>query len=85
MNEDGEPIMDGAAWRFECALDDQAADEARMDYDDAFYANYPDECPDCGDDECEGDCQDEDDDEPFVMEDQWLDSYMEDRMTTMFE
>jgi hypothetical protein len=25
------------------------------------------------------------DDEPFVQEDQYLDSYMEDRMTTMFE
>lgn len=27
----------------------------------------------------------EEDDEPFVMEDQYLDSYMEDRLTTMFE
>jgi hypothetical protein len=39
---------------------------------------------------CDAEDENEDDenddmDEPFVMEDQWLDSYMEDRLTTMFE
>lgn len=44
MNEDGEPIMDGAAWRFEQQLDlDSQADY----YEDHFYDNEPDE------DECE--------------------------------
>ncbi len=45
MNEDGEPIMDGAAWRFEQALDSEYANErAYADYDEPDY----DECDECG-------------------------------------
>lgn len=41
QNEDGEPIMDGAAWRFEQQLDmDSAADY----YEDHFY-DGEDEAP----------------------------------------
>lgn len=78
QNEAGEWLIDGAALRFEAALDDEYAAQ-RADWDEDFYADYPDECPDCGSDECEGDCQDEndDDDAPFVMEDQWLDGSYE--------
>jgi len=36
-NADGEPIMDGAAYRFEQALDAQYADE--RGYDDDYYAS----------------------------------------------
>lgn len=50
-NEEGEPIMDGAAYRFEQALDAQYAEERFMD-DDEFFGDEPDygECfePDCG-------------------------------------
>lgn len=36
-NEDGEPIMDGAAWRYEQSLDDEAQyDLGRDPYDDEF-------------------------------------------------
>ncbi len=94
QNEAGEPIMDGAAWRFEQQLDmDSAADY----YEDHFYDNEPDEerydeCPDCEGEfsfdtqtgKCD-DCGFEDSDDGYVQEDQWLDSYMEDRLTTMFE
>jgi len=88
MNADGEPIMDGAAWRFEQQLDMESAQE-RM-YDD-FYDNEPadyyDECPNCEGEyslntltgKCE-DCEygnDYLDDESFVMEDQWLDGSYE--------
>lgn len=49
MNEDGEPIMDGAAWRFEQQLDQ----DSRADYmEDHFYDDYDeDECED--DHECD--------------------------------
>lgn len=40
MNADGEPIMDGAAWRFEQQLD---MDSAHERYEDDFYAYEPDE------------------------------------------
>lgn len=43
-NDQGEPIMDGAAYRFEQQLDaDYAEDRARMQWDDDFYADYPEE------------------------------------------
>jgi len=48
MNEDGEPIMDGAAWRFEQQLD---LDSAHERYEDDFYSRYDE--PDA--DECEHD------------------------------
>ena len=76
MNEDGEPIMDGAAWRFEQQLDmDSAADRA---YDD-FYDRYDEcdedhQCEDCGNcvDACT--CEDRDADPD---EDSWLDGSYE--------
>lgn len=39
-NEAGEPIMSGEAYRFECALDDEYAREAQMDYEDSRWADY---------------------------------------------
>ena len=96
-NEDGEPIMDGAAWRFEQQLDMDSRDDY---YADHFYDNEPDpdlydeceNCPDgwvdlstgvCGDCGVNGGVSLED--YADAMEDHWLDSYMEDRMTTMYE
>lgn len=94
MNADGEPIMDGAAWRFEQQLDmDSQADY----YADRFY-DYDEpedgECCETGDADiaadgsrtcswCGNDLPDED--EPWEPEDQWLDSYMEDRLSSMYE
>jgi hypothetical protein len=97
-NEAGEPIMSGEAYRFEQQLDADSRDDYYADhfYDNEPNDDYG-VCDECGDDYglnlitdvCEscgagqGDVHDEQD-APFVMEDQWLDSYMEDRMTTMF-
>jgi len=80
MNEAGEPYMTAAQLRFEAELDEQSAHERMMDdfydsdeyYDDGFYEE----------DEVD---ENDDVDEPFIMEDQWLDSYMEDRIGTMYE
>lgn len=66
-NEAGEPIMDGAAYRFEQELDFQSAQERFYDMDDNdYWDNDPDD-------------YDEDDveDEPDGMEDQWLDGSYE--------
>jgi len=66
MNEDGEPIMDGAAWRFEQQLDMDSADDYAADH---FYDEW---------DEDEED--DMDDDFPMSMEygeDSWLDGSYE--------
>lgn len=52
MNEDGEPIMDGAAWRFEQQLDLDSQDDYMAD---RFYDN--DGEPDCTEDP-EDDCHD---------------------------
>lgn len=52
MNEDGEPIMDGAAWRFEQQLDMDSRDDYMAD---TFYDS--DGEPDCTDDP-EDDCHD---------------------------
>ena len=43
MNEDGEPIMDGAAWRFEAQLDMQDAEERANSawLDDDGWADEP--------------------------------------------
>ena len=76
-NADGEPIMDGAAYRFEQELDAQSAYERQFD---DFYDNEPDEycegdaddCPFGGCVECDGDMS-----EPMPMEDQWLDGSYE--------
>jgi hypothetical protein len=95
-NEAGEWLMDGAAIRFEQQLDAEYAEQRYLD-DDYYYRD--DEDADCDPDYdldlhnghawcwthdqnldvCEGE------NEPTPMEDQWLDSYMEDRITTMFE
>ena len=83
-NEDGEPIMDGAAYRFEQQLDLDSRDDY---YADHFYDGDYDEgeeCPECGDygldvqtGEC-GFCGYVMGDEPeYVAEDQHLDSFME--------
>lgn len=40
-NDDGEPIMDGAAWRYEQELDYQSQFDIGFEYDD--YDNYNDE------------------------------------------
>ena len=63
MNEDGEPIMDGAAWRFEQQLDLDSQDDY---YADRFY-----------DEQDEWDDEEEDEDAPFVQEDSWLDGSYE--------
>lgn len=93
MNEAGEPYMTAAQLRFEAELDEQSAYERQYDdfYDRDDY-DEGEECPDCGDyglDTQSGECAFcgyvMAEDEGPVMEDQWLDSYMEDRMTTMFE
>ncbi len=42
-NSDGEPIMDGAAYRFEQQLDDEYAQQR---FEEEFYQNYSDE-PTC--------------------------------------
>lgn len=74
-NEDGEPL----GWDY------PSYDEP--DVDD-FYADYdvePPVCTNCGEDGHEAsECKD-DPYEGDPMEDQWLDSYMEDRLSTMFE
>lgn len=92
-NEDGEPIMSGEAWRFEQQLNE----DSRADYyADHFYDDRDDEgeeCPDCGDfamDTQSGECDScgyvmGDEPEPDGMEDQFLDSYMEDRITEMYQ
>ena len=67
FNEAGEPLMDAAAMRFEAELDAQSASEAMEDRwldDDGFYDE------DGGDEDYE--------DEPDPIEDQWLDGYYED-------
>lgn len=66
MNEDGEPIMDGAAWRFEAQLDAEYEPDPYDDYDDYDEPDEEDE-----------DEPEDDDDSPFVMEDQWLDGSWE--------
>jgi hypothetical protein len=79
QNEAGEWLIDGAALRFEAQLDAEYAEEAaRMAYDDDYYSDYPEECPDCGADDPD-DCTCDDDSmmDPFVMEDQWLDGSYE--------
>ncbi len=93
-NSDGEPIMDGAAYRFEQQLDAEYAEQREFDsYDDyADEADY-DECDACGGDIDPKDSRCFDcgrrayfpDAEASEVEDAWLDSYMEDRLTTMFE
>lgn len=53
-NEAGEPIMDGAAYRFEQQLDAESAEErAYMAWEDERWADYepdidPDNCPKLG-------------------------------------
>ncbi len=94
-NEDGEPIMSGEAWRFEQQLDMDSQDDYLTDH---FYYNEPsddyDECDSCGGEYsmnlATGLCEDcgagiDGEPDPCVMEDQWLDSYMEDRISTMYE
>jgi hypothetical protein len=97
-NEEGEPIMSGEAWRFEQQLDmDSQADYyADHFYDDGYYdepdEDRYDECPSCKGEfsfdtqtsACD-DCGFEDSDDGYVAEDQFLDSYMEDRISTMYE
>lgn len=90
-NEDGEPIMSGEAWRFEQQLNlDSQADY----YEDHFYDDRDDpdyeECPDCEGDMdpttgCCFDCGYGGLDEPDEPEDAFLDSYMEDRITDMYQ
>lgn len=77
-NEAGEPIMDGAAWRFEQELDAQSAWE---DYAERYLDHYDDEpeswCKRCGEEGHEAeDCDNEPEpmDEP---EDAWLDGFYE--------
>lgn len=45
QNEAGEPIMDGAAYRFEQVLDAQSAEERYLD-DDEFFASDEPTCDD---------------------------------------
>jgi hypothetical protein len=120
MNEDGEPIMDGAAWRFEQQLDADSRDDYYADrfyddepeYMDPATCSHPDvdyrgwtaECRACETDgirivnswPIDGVWDETTEDfilwpaqapaeEGPVMEDQWLDSYMEDRISSMYE
>jgi hypothetical protein len=89
-NEAGEPLMDGAAMRYEMYIDSMYEPDPDEYYDSYDEGDY-DECPNCDDEgmdpqsgECAY-CGYTMGDEPDVPEDQWLDSYMEDRLTTMFE
>jgi hypothetical protein len=88
-NEDGEPIMDGAAWRFEQQLDmDYANERAQMAWEEDMMRDYePDgDCCDMGDyDQQEddswvcaycGETVDHEDDYPG-NEDAWLDGSYE--------
>lgn len=74
-NEAGEPIMDGAAWRFEQELDAQSAAER---FEESWYEDFDEcdedhQCEDCG--RCVDACVcDDRDDEP---EDAWLDGSYE--------
>lgn len=76
-NEEGEPIMDGAAYRFEQALDAEYAEQRYMDDND--YNPWDEgedyECPDCGLDADECECPEVD----YVpeAEDAWLDGSWE--------
>jgi hypothetical protein len=94
-NEAGEPYMTAAQLNFEAALDEQSAYERQFDYD---YADDPEwecetACGEYADDKVNGRwlCQTcinegvEPDDDDFVMEDQHLDGYWEDRLSTMYE
>lgn len=66
QNEAGEPIMDGAAYRFEQQLDyDYAEEQARMAYDEEYFADYAEEEPDV------------DFDQEYGDEDSWLDGSYE--------
>jgi hypothetical protein len=82
-NADGEPIMDGAAWRFEQVLDEESARER---WDEDFYAGAEDEggeeCEQCDDgiigrDGVCDDCGFDYADTAEPMEDQWLDGSYE--------
>lgn len=83
-NEAGEPIMDGAAYRFEQELDAQSAAER---FEEDFYSmegDEPDWCKRCGEegheaDECEDVAPEYDDEntEPWEDEDGWLDGSYE--------
>lgn len=75
QNEAGEWLIDGAALRFEQALDEQDAYE-RMAYDDDYYADYPDECGGCGAEDPD-DCICDEDEQPEPIEDAWLDGSYE--------
>jgi hypothetical protein len=72
QNEDGEPIMDGAAYRFEQELDAQSAEERfwdGMDSWDDYGDDWEDDAPE----------HDDEDSEPWEDEDGWLDgSYEQD-------
>ena len=92
-NADGEPIMDGAAYRYEQYLDSMYEPDPDDFYRDSYNA----------DDACEGGCGNEgfdfvgdrwlcdecadslDADEDYEGgEDAYLDSYMEDRISEMY-
>lgn len=73
-NDAGEPIMDGAAWRFEQELDAHY-DEYERGFDDDFEPDcegFADDCPYGGCSEC-----DDDTDTFDGMEDAWLDGSYE--------
>jgi hypothetical protein len=63
-NEAGEPIMDGAAYRFEQQLDEESAFYGSDDYDPADY-DSPDEIDE---DEPEGDDLSDNDEFPMYVE-----------------
>lgn len=82
MNEAGEPYMTAAQLRFEAELDEQSWHERQADYymnDD--YGYEPEWCRKCGEEEDENGEHECSYDEPDPIEDQWLDSYMEDFMS----
>ena len=109
-NADGEPIMDGAAYRYEQYLDstyepdpddfyaheDEILDPSECSHGDLDYPEGEVWCYGCDSQvgiwqhrDADGwpiatffDQSDHEDAEP--MEDQWLDSYMEDRISEMY-
>lgn len=90
-NEAGEPLMDGAAMRYEMYLDSMYEPDPYDEYDEYDYPEW-DDCDVC---ESDGvvdpstgvctDCGAGEDDEPHMPEDAGLDGYWEDRLSTLYE
>lgn len=82
-NADGEPMMDGAAWRFEQQLDQDSYDDGWSDPMESDYDPFGDEFQACASRTCDEDFRDcgheddESDPDDLGMEDAWLDGSYE--------